>query len=251
MTGSDDARGSRRRTLTRFLPVLVLVLGFLVVRQMGWHEYLTLEALQDYRGDLLLWVESYGILAALSFAAIYAVVTAFSIPGGLVLTLAGGFLFGTWVTGVCVVIGATLGATAIFLAVRTAFGELLRARAGPFLKKMEAGFRENELTYMFVLRLIPLFPFWLVNIVPGFLGVSLRNYVIGTFFGIIPGTFVFASVGSGIGRILEDLDPDDLSSLSRVIFEPRYILPIVGLVVIALLPLIYKRFKSRGDAKGS
>lgn len=251
MTDEDGTQRPVRKAVVRFFPLLLLGLGFLVVHQMGWHDYLSLEALRDYRGVLVDWAQNQGLAAAAAFAFLYAVVIAFSIPGGLALTLAGGFLFGTVTAGVSVVIGATLGATVIFLAVRTAFGELLRARAGPFLKKMEAGFRENELSYMLVLRLIPLFPFWLVNIVPGFLGVSLRNYVIGTFLGIIPGTFIFASVGNGIGQILDDLDTNDLSSLSRIIFEPQFILPIIGLVCIALLPMIYRRIKSRREGNGA
>jgi uncharacterized membrane protein YdjX (TVP38/TMEM64 family) len=245
--GEPDGR-KKGGNLKRFLPLIVLVAGFFAARQLGWDEYLSLAALRDYRETLLGWVEAYGILAGLGFIAIYAVVIAFSIPGGLVLTLAGGFLFGTVLAASYVVVGATLGATAIFLAVKTAFGELLRERAGPFLQKMEAGFRENELIYMLVLRLIPLFPFWLVNIVPGFLGVSLRNYVLGTFFGIMPGTLVFASVGSGIGQILEDFDPDNPPDFASIILEPQYILPIIGLVLLATLPLVYKRFR-RG--KGS
>ena len=247
--GAPDGR-KKSGVLKRFLPLIVLAAGFLIARQMGWDEYLSLSALRDYRETLLGWVETYGALAGLGFMGIYAAVIAFSIPGGLVLTLAAGFLFGTVLAACYVVVGAPIGATAIFLAVKTAFGELLRERAGPFLKKMEAGFRENELTYMLVLRLIPLFPFWLVNIVPGFVGVSLRTYVLGTFFGIIPGTLVFASVGSGIGQILEDFDPDNPPNFGSIILEPRYILPIIGLVALAMLPLIYKRIKGgkRPDA---
>ena len=238
-------RGTKARSLTRFLPLILLAVGFLVARQMGWDEYLSLSALRDYRETLLGWVETYGFLAGLCFIGIYAGVIAFSIPGGLVLTLAAGFLFGTLLAACYVIFGATIGATAIFLAVKTAFGDLLRARAGPFLKKMEAGFRENELTYMLVLRLIPLFPFWLVNIVPGFLGVSLRNYVLGTFLGIIPGTLVFSSVGSGIGRILDEYDAGNPPNFTSIILEPQYILPIIGLVVLAMLPLAYKRIRGR------
>ncbi len=248
--GEPDGR-KKSGSLKRFLPLIILAAGFLAARQMGWDEYLSLSALRDYRETLLGWVEAYGILAGLGFVAIYAVVIAFSIPGGLVLTLAGGFLFGTVLAASYVIVGATLGATAIFLAVKTAFGELLRKRAGPFLRKMEAGFRENELTYMLVLRLIPLFPFWLVNIVPGFLGVSLRNYVLGTFFGIMPGTLVFASVGGGIGQILEDFNPDNPPDFASIILEPQYILPIVGLVVLATLPLVYKRFRRGKNSDAS
>ena len=120
------------------------------------------------------------------------------------MTIAGGFLFGTLTTTVVVVVGATIGAIALFLAARYAFFDALHAKAGPALLKMEKGFQENALSYLLVLRLIPLFPFWLVNLVPALLGVPLRTYVIGTALGIIPGTFVFASVGNGLGTLLEE-----------------------------------------------
>ena len=122
---------------------------------------------------------------------------------------------------------------------------LVAAKAGPALQRMEAGFRENALNYLLVLRLIPLFPFWLVNLVPAFLGVSLRHYVIGTFIGIIPGTFVYASLGNGLGAILDAGGAPDL----KIIFSPEILIPIVGMAVLALLPVVYKRWKAR-QAKG-
>ena len=127
------------------------------------------------------WLKAMACLAGLGLVVVYALATACSIPGGLILTVGAGFMFGSLLATFWVVLGATLGATGIFLAARSALGGFLRQRAGPFLQKMEAGFQANELNYLLVLRLIPLFPFWLVNIVPAFLGVSLRNYVIGTF----------------------------------------------------------------------
>ena len=247
MSRQDGGTGENPRTYLRFLPVLLLVAGAVLVFSMGWHKYLSLTSLRDYQEELLGFVQTYGFAAALGYLLIYALATAFSIPGGLILSLAGGFLFGIWVGLVCVVIGATLGATGIFIAARTAFADILRARAGPFMAKMEAGFKENELSYLLILRLVPLFPFFLVNIVPAFLGVSLRNYVIGTFFGIIPGALVFISVGDGLGHILSELDPNNPPDLGSIIFEPRYILPICGLIVLAALPVIYKRFKTNRD----
>jgi uncharacterized membrane protein YdjX (TVP38/TMEM64 family) len=181
------------------------------------------------------------------------VMIAFSLPGGAVATIFGGYIFSTVVDGVAgtilaaaiVVIGATIGATTLFLAARTGLGEPLRARAGPGLKRMEAGFRENAMSYLLVLRLVPLFPFWLVNLVPAFLGVSLRTYVIGTFFGIMPGTFVYASVGSGLGAILEAGESPDLG----IIFEAKILIPLLGLALLALIPVIYKHFKAKPGAK--
>jgi uncharacterized membrane protein YdjX (TVP38/TMEM64 family) len=162
---------------------------------------------------------------------------AFSVPGAVWMTISGGFLFGP-VAGTAVsVVGATLGALALFLAARYALGDILRAKAGPALRKMEAGFNENALSYLFVLRLVPLFPFWLVNLVPALLMVKLGTFVFATFFGIIPGTLVFALVGSGLGSLLDAGMAPDLN----VFFEPEILLPIAGLVILSLIPVIYKK----------
>ena len=131
--------------------------------------------------------------------------------------------------------------TGLFLIARTALGDVLRAKAGPFLAKMEEGFRENALSYLLVLRLIPLFPFWLVNLVPAFLGVSTIHYVIGTFFGIIPGTFVFASVGNGLGALLDAGEDPNLG----IIFQPEVLGPLVALALLSLLPVLYKRHQAK------
>ena len=120
-------------------------------------------------------------------------------------------------------------------------GETLRAKAGPRIRRMEEGFRADALSYLLVLRLIPLFPFWLVNIVPAFLGVPVRTYVLGTFIGIIPGSFVYASVGNGLGAVFEAGGTPDLG----IVFTPAILLPIVGLAVLALLPVAYRKYRAR------
>jgi uncharacterized membrane protein YdjX (TVP38/TMEM64 family) len=122
----------------------------------------------------------------------------------------------------------------------------LRARAGPFLQKLEAGFRENELSYMLVLRLVPVFPFWLINLAPAFLGVRTATFVGGTFFGIIPGALVFAGVGTGLGAILDRGGTPDGSAL----LQPQVILPIVGLALLSLLPVLVKRLRRPAGLEG-
>lgn len=224
----------------RLLAVTAAVATVVVVLQLtGALDYLSFAGLARNRDWLVGRVEELGSAAAIVFIVIYALCTAFSLPTGLLLSTASGFLFGTWWGGLVNVIGATVGATLIFLAARTALGDLLRPRAGPFLQKLEAGFREDELSYMLVLRLVPLFPFWLVNLAPAFLGVRLSTFVIGTLVGIIPGAWVFASVGTGLGAILDSGGTPDGSAL----LEPRVLLSIIGLVVLALIPVIYKRFR--------
>jgi uncharacterized membrane protein YdjX (TVP38/TMEM64 family) len=235
----------------RLIPLFILLAALTFAVSMGWHHYLSLTALRDHQTELRALVAQHGAMAGIAFTVIYAIVIAVSIPGGLILTLCGGFLFGALAGMLYVVVGATLGATGVFLAARTAVGDAFRRRAGPFLQKMEDGFRENEMSYMLVLRLIPLFPFWLVNIVPAILGVSLRSYVIGTFIGIIPATFVFASVGAGLSSLLETFDPENPPNLASIILEPRYLLPIAGLAVLSVLPILYKKLKSRKESNTS
>jgi len=228
-------------SLRKCLPVLVLAAGLVLFFALGLGRYVSFEALQDNREWLRTYVEANEALAAVLLIAVYAVVIAFSLPAGAVLTLAAGFLFGTVVAATCVVLGATLGATAVFLAARTAFADFLRAKAGAGMRRMEAGFRENAWNYLLVLRLIPIFPFWLVNLVPAFLGVTLRTYVTATFIGIIPGTVVYASLGNGLGAIFEAGETPDLS----IIFKPEVLLPILALAVLAVLPVAYKKMKAR------
>jgi len=227
----------------RFLPLLVIASGFGAFFALGFGDYLSFEALSENRGRLLAWRDDNLLLAAAAFMATYAVLTTFSVPVGLWMTLAGGFMFGTVGGGMLSLSGATVGATAIFLAARYAFGDILREKAGAGIAKMEAGFRENELTYMFVLRLVPLFPFWLVNLVPAFLNVSTRTYVLGTFFGMIPGSLVYAGVGNGLGVVFETGAEPDLG----IIFSPPVLLPIIGLALLSLIPIVYKKIKKSKD----
>ena len=238
---SDPSPARSSASPARFIPVIILVAGLALFFVLGLDEYLGFEALRQHRAWLVAQVEAYGVLAGLVFMLVYAVVIALSIPGGAALTLAAGFLFGTAWGAAWVVVGATLGAVCVFLAARTAFADMLRARAGPGLRRMEAGFKENALSYLLVLRLIPLFPFWLVNIVPAFLGVPLRTYAIATVIGIIPGAFVFASVGAGLGSIFDTTDAFDPAAA----LTPQVVTALVGLAVLSLLPVAYKKIKAR------
>ncbi|MBC7102464.1 MAG: TVP38/TMEM64 family protein [Parvibaculum sp.] len=238
---TDTAPENRRSgALRRFLPLLILAAGLGAFFALGLDRYVTLDTLRDNRQALSAWVAENWALAAFVYVLAYIAMVAFSLPGGLVATLTGGFLFGTVFGGLLTVFGATIGATAIFLAARTALGETLREKAGPKLRKLEDGFGKNAFSYMLVLRLVPVFPFFLVNLAPAFLGVPLRTYVVTTFLGIIPGTFVFASLGNGLGAIFDAGRDPDLG----LIFEPEILGPILALALLALLPVVYRRFAS-------
>jgi uncharacterized membrane protein YdjX (TVP38/TMEM64 family) len=240
----SSAAGSARNrssTIRRLVPLAVLLAAIGAFFAFGLHHYLSFETLRQHREELLALVDQRPLLAPLAFMAVYAAVIALSVPGGAVLTITGGFLFGILAGGLYVVLAATLGATIVFLIAKTALGDALRAKAGPRIRRMEEGFRQDALSYLLVLRLIPLFPFWLVNIVPALLGVPVRTYVIGTAIGIIPGSLVYASVGNGLGAVFDAGQTPDLG----IIFKPAILLPIVGLAVLALLPIAYRRFKAR------
>jgi uncharacterized membrane protein YdjX (TVP38/TMEM64 family) len=226
--------------LKRFLPLALLLLAIVAAFGLGLDDYVSFEQLERNRAQLLAFVERHPLLAPLVFMLIYAAVIALSIPGGAILTMAGGFLFGVTAATCYVVIAATCGATVVFLIARTALGDSLRHKAGPAMRRMEAGFRENALSYLLFLRLIPVFPFWLVNLVPAFLGVPLRTYVLATLVGIIPGSLVYASVGNGLGAVFEAGGRPDLG----IIFKPEIILPLIGLAVLAILPVAYRKIKA-------
>ena len=241
MSEARTAPARRAGRLRRFLPLLILLLLVAAVFALGLDDYLSFEALAEHRAALLAFVADRPVLAPVLFCLAYMAAVALSIPGAVWLTLASGFLFGTLVGGLIAVIAATLGAIAVFLIARTAVGDLLKRKAGPWLARMERGFRENALSYLLLLRLVPIFPFWLVNIAPAFLGVPLGTYALATFVGIAPATMVYAGIGSGLGAVFEQGGRPDLG----VILRPELILPLVGLGLLALLPIVYKRWKAR------
>ena len=225
--------------LRRLWPLLALAAAIALAFALGLDRYLRLEVLQQNRALLLDLVAQRPVVVALGYLAIYVAAVALSLPGAVILTLAGGFLFGTAVASVLVVIGATLGACLVFLVARTALGDALRARAGPWLSRMEAGFARNAFSYLLVLRLVPLFPFWLVNLVPAFLGVPLGTFAAATLIGIVPGAVVYASVGAGLGAVFDAGGTPDLG----LILQPRVLLPLLGLALLALVPVAYRRWK--------
>ena len=226
--------------LWRLGPLLVIAAALALFFALDLQRYFSLEALRDNRDALKDWVDANPALSIAAFALAYAGAVAISFPGATILTVFGGFLFGLWPGVPVIVVAATLGATVVFLAARTALGDVLRNRARGLVKRMEEGFRQDELSYLFFLRLAPVFPFWAVNIGAGALGVRLRNFLIGTFFGIIPGSFVYASIGNAAAAAF---DAGEDVSLRGVLLRPEILLPFIGLAVLALLPVFFKRLR--------
>jgi uncharacterized membrane protein YdjX (TVP38/TMEM64 family) len=225
----------------RLVPLVLLLAAAVAVFASGVYRYLTFDELARHYDTLQAFAAARPVAAPLVFGAIYALAVAVSVPGATLLTLTAGLLFGL-VPGVAVVVtAATVGASLVFLVAKTSLGEPLRQRAGGRVARMEAGFREDALSYLLVLRLVPLFPFWLVNLVPAFLGVSLATYALATFLGILPGTAVYVAVGNGVGTVLDAGGRPDLG----LIFRPEILGPLVGLALLALVPVAYKRWRRR------
>ena len=226
-------------TWKRLLPLVILVILIGAAFALRIDKYLTLDALRDNRATLLTFVQENGVLAAGAFLLAYATVVALSVPGAAIMTLAGGFLFGIPLGVSLTVIGATVGATLLFLIARSAAGDFLRRRAGPFLARMSDGFSKDSFNYLLFLRLVPAFPFWAVNLAPALLGMKLVPFVIATALGIIPGTVVYTAFGSSLGQVFDAGGAVDLKS----VFSPTLIAAMVGLGLLALLPVVLKRYR--------
>jgi uncharacterized membrane protein YdjX (TVP38/TMEM64 family) len=225
-------------SLRRLIPLGLLLLAGGVFVLCGGRQYLTFAALSANQDFLRGLVVDGGILAVLGYILIYAGLTALSVPGAMLMTLVGGFLFGPWLGAGYALTGATLGATAVFLAARVGlYG--LAACAGPRFQRLEAGFREDAFNYLLCLRLVPIVPFWLVNLIAGLAGMRLLSYVAATFLGMVPGALVYASLGNGVGALIANGQHPD----RYMIFRPNILLPIIGLAVLALLPVVYKRWR--------
>lgn len=225
--------------MKRFLPLLLLFTFMLLAYGFGLHELLSIETLRLHRSHLKTFVAIHPFIAPFLYILVYSLMTALSIPGALFLSLFGGFLFPQPFATLYIVLGATSGACVIFEVAKTALGEELRKRAGPFLKNMEEGFRGNAANYLLFLRLVPLFPFWLVNLAPAFFGVRLWTFAWTTFVGIFPGAFVFAQAGVGLGEILEG---EGGISVDQIL-NPQVRLALIALALFALLPVVVKKIR--------
>ena len=229
----------------RLLPLAVIAGALVLFFALGLQRYFTLDALNENQEALRGFVADRPFVTVLAFMGLYAAAVAISFPGAGFLSIFAGFLFGLWTGTFAVVVAATVGATIIFLAAKGALAETLRSKAGGAVEKMRRGFEEDELSYMFVLRLIPAFPFFAINIAAGVLGVSTRNYVLATALGIIPGSFVYVSIGNGFRAAIEKGGTADGAALQGALLQPAVLLPIIGLIVLALVPVAYKRIRGK------
>jgi uncharacterized membrane protein YdjX (TVP38/TMEM64 family) len=227
----------------RNMPLIAIIIVALV-GAFTLRDYLSFQTLAENRESLLAFRDAHYMLTAIAFIFAYVVVVAFSLPGATVMTLAGGFLFATFPGALFNMVGATLGAIGIFLAARWGLGERLAARmdaSDGVVKRIKAGIDENQWSMLFLIRLVPAVPFFVANLVPALVGVSLKRFAITTFLGIIPGAVVFTSVGAGLGEVFDRGETPNLG----IIFAPQILLPILGLCVLAALPILLKAVRGK------
>ncbi len=238
-------------------PLIALATIMVVAYSLGWHKYLSIKLLAENREFYSNFVTENWLWAVLAYAGVYALTTALSLPVGAILTIIGGFLFGWVVAGSVTVFSATAGATLVFVVAKSTLGEFLRQKAGPFVKKLTEGFNNDAFGYLMFLRLVPVFPFWLVNIAPALFGVNLRTYLITTFLGIIPGTFSIALLGSGLGSVIDKQRAIYDACVAQkgaaactfdidvgALLTPQLLAAFAALGVVALIPVALKRWKA-------
>ena len=255
----DEQRAS---PIKRFGPLALLLAGFVAIYATGAHEYLSLNAIAEHRDSLMEFVQTNLVLSVGLYSLAYIITVAFSLPGAALLTILGGFLFGPFVGTLVTVIAATIGATAVFLIARSAIGDVLVRKAGPKIKQLAEGFKSDAFSYLLFLRLVPLFPFFVVNIAPALFNVGLGTYVVATLVGIVPGTFAFSFVGSGLDSIImaqkeanlqciaekgAENCPFELDAGSLITTEIFAAFVILG--IVSLIPVVLKKLKARKAAR--
>ena len=222
--------------LNRFLPISILLTGLLGAFFFGWAEYISLETIRTNKEELRQFIQAKYATSVFTFIFIYAFTTACCIPGAAILSLTGGYLYGVSLGATFSLTGATIGACSLYFAARTALGDSLKSRAGSAIMSMQEGFKKNSFSYMLFLRLVPVFPFFLVNLVPAFLQVRFSVYFFASVIGMVPGAVAFSLTGAGLDKILLNGDSFDISSL----ITNELMLGLIGLGILALLPVFYR-----------
>lgn len=223
------------KKISRLLPLVAIALLIALFFGLDGHHWLTLEKLAQHRQSLQDHVQGNLLSSLILFMLVYIVVVAASLPGAALLSLASGFLFGQWLGTGLVIIGATIGAVLLFLLVNTTLGATLKNKAGPWFHKISTGFQDNAISYMLFLRLIPIFPFFAVNVAGAMMGIRLSVFSFTTALGILPGSFVFVSAGVGLDAVLET--GEIINRQTQIAF--------IGLGLVSLIPIGYKMLSKR------
>lgn len=227
--------------LRRFWPPLLLIAALIAAWLGGIGQWLSWDTLARNQMTLATWVHAHPVVAPSLYALVYTVVVALSLPEAAVVTVAGGLLFGTLLGGMLAIVGSSIGAVVLFLAIRHHLARAVAARGGRLIERLCAEIRHNGFSYLLAIRLVPAFPFWLVNLAAGLSGMRLVPFTGATVIGIIPATFVYASIGAGVGKVLAEGGVPDLS----LIFSPSILGPLIGAAALALLPVAWRRWKRR------
>jgi len=238
---NNEPTGTAGVAAWRFAPLALIACALLLCWAMGWHRYLSLAWLADSRDTLRADVDAHILLSAFAFVALYVVVTALSFPAASLLTIVAGFLFG-WLPGAALaVVGATTGASLLFLAARTAFGGFLRHKAGPLAARFSKGFEEDAFAYLLFLRLAPFVPFFVVNIAPALCGVRPKVFVAATAIGILPGALAYSWLGQGLDSVLDAAKAAGREVSIHDLVTPQMMVAFAALARVALLAAIVGR----------
>ncbi|MDT8326540.1 MAG: VTT domain-containing protein [Roseovarius sp.] len=240
---SQDTPKTQKAGPMRHAP-LAIILTVAVIGYFTLRDYITFDTLRDHRDTLLAFRDANYALMVLAFIGIYFAIVAFSLPGAAVASVTGGFLFGLGLGTVFNVTAASLGAITIFLAARWGLGQTLAAKietSDGTLKKLKAGLNDNEISVLFLMRLVPAVPFFVANLLPALAGVKFVNFALTTVLGIIPGAIVFTWIGVGLGEVFDRGESPDLSLL----WEPQIIGPILGLSALAAMPMLIKALRGK------
>lgn len=243
--GAGRGEAGKRSSLWRYLPIAVIAAGLAFAYALGWQRYFSLTFLSESSETLKAWVAARPVMAPVAFFVSYALAVAFSIPAASVLTVFAGFLFGWFHGGLLVAVAATLGATAIFLAARSAFGDVLRRRVSGRAARMTKGFEDNAFGYLLALRLAPVFPFFVVNIAPALFNVPVRVYVAATLLGILPGTFAYAWLGEGVDSVLQAARAAGEEPSVGDLVTPEITLAFILLALVAAVPTVVRSVRGR------
>jgi uncharacterized membrane protein YdjX (TVP38/TMEM64 family) len=227
--------------LRRFWPIVLLVLAVAVAWGSGLAHWLNWGTLARNQSELAAWVQAHPIAAPALYVLAYAVVVMLSLPEAAVVSVAGGLLFGTVLGGLLAILGSTLGAVLLFVAIRHHLAPAIAARGGRLIDRIRTELARDGFSYLLAIRLVPAFPFWLVNLAAALSGMRLPPYAIATVLGVIPATFVYASIGAGVGKVLADGGAPDLT----IVFSPGILGPMIGFAALSLLPVAWRRRKRR------
>ncbi|MEZ5811773.1 MAG: TVP38/TMEM64 family protein [Rhizobiaceae bacterium] len=245
LTGTEETcpEPASRSGYGRFVPIAVIIAGLGFGYAMGWDRYLSFDYLVESRDMLKSMVAAHYLPAVFGFAAVYALATAFSFPAASLLTIFAGFLFGWIVGGAASIVGATVGATAIFIAARTAFGDFLKQKVGGKVARLARGFEKDAFSYLFVLRLAPIFPFFVINIAPALFNVPLRTYILATFLGIIPGGLAYAYLGEGLDSVIVAAAAAGRDVTIRDVVTTEIVIAFAALAIVAAIPTVVKKLR--------